>query len=410
MAEQQSEWRRGWRTVASGAVGVVFMTGVASVTGIVMAPLMAEFGWSRALITSNVLICSVMTLVLAPVLGRLIHRFGPRRCALGAVAAVVPALWLVALAGGSPVMWILTWTLFAVVNVGITPITWSGAVAGLFDRSRGAALAITLSGAGAAFFIFPPFAVAVMERFGWRGVYGGLGLLILVILLPLIFFWFRGVDDFGSGREGAGAAAAARPSGYSLREAMRRVQFWQFGLVAVLMALAQGALQVHLFPILQEGGLAPDRAAWVLAVMGGAMIAGRLLTGLMLDWLPPLPVFSGALLLVLVACVLAANFSGSTVEGAAVSFCLGFGTGGTTSALAYLSSRYFGLAAYPAIYGLLMGLFSIGYGTAPVIAGYLRETTNSYTPVFDGLAAALALAVVLTWLLGRPKFARDATT
>jgi len=403
LSAETNEWKRGWRTVASGAVGVVFMTGVPSVTGIVMAPLMTEFGWSRALITSNVLLCSVMTLLLAPVLGRLINRFGPRRCALGAVAAAVPALGLVSLAGGSPATWIGVWTIFAIINVGLSPITWSGAVAGLFDRSRGIALAVTLSGAGAAFFLFPPFAVVMVERFGWRGVYSGIGALMLVILLPLVFAWFRGASDLHVGKEATVHAGGRRLSGFALREAVRTVQFWQFGLVAALVAIAEGALQVHLFPILHEGGLAPELAAWVLSMMGVAMIVGRLSTGFMLDRLQPLPVFSGAILLVLVSCVLAANFSGSTVAGVAVSFCLGFGTGGTTSALAYLTSRYFGLAAYPAIYGLLMGLFSVGYGIAPVIAGHFRETARSYAPIFDFLAGALVVAIVLTWLLGRPK-------
>src|SRR6185369_9515356 len=133
------------------------------------------------------------------------------------------------------------------------------------------------------------------------------------------------------------------------------------------------------------------------------MIVGRPLTGLLLDRLPPLPVFAGSMLIILASCLLARGFSGDAAGGAAVSTLLGLGAGGTISALAYLTSRYFGLAAYPSIFGLLMGSFSVGYGLAPVIAGHLREAAQSYQPIFGLLSVALLVSTVLTLVLGRPR-------
>jgi len=399
-----AEWRRGWRTVASSFVGVIFMAAVPAVTGVVMAPLTAEFGWSRSIIAANVFICSVMTLVLAPSAGRLIARFGPRRCALAAITAAIPALLLIALTGGSPLTWLGAWFIYAVINLGISPIIWSGAVAGLFDRARGMALAVTLSGAGLAYFVFPPLAVAVLTEFGWRGVYVTLAVLFLVVLLPLCYAWFRSASDLPdttrSGEQPVGPVTAV---GFALGEALRMRQFWQFAGVAALMAIAEGALQVHFFPILQEGGLSAGEAAWVASMMGIAMVVGRILAGYMQDKLPPLPVFGCSILFVLASCLLLRYSTGDTLMGTAVSICLGLGAGGTTIGLAYLASRYFGLLAYPSIYGLLMGGFSLGYGAAPVVAGHLREVSGSYVPIFNWLAAILAVAAALTWLLGPSK-------
>lgn len=390
--------------MASGTVGVIFMAAVTSVTGIVMAPLMAQFGWSRALITANVLISSTMTLLLAPVVGHLVSAYGARRCAMTAIALSAPALVLIGLSGGSPWTWIGTWIVFSVVNVGLSPMVWSSAVAGLFDRARGIALAITLSGAGVAFIVFPPFAVLILEHFGWRGVYFGLAIMMVAIMLPLAFAWFYAREDL-SAREGvsAGDHAVGKPAGFALSQALRMRQFWQFALLAFLLALAEGAMQIHLFPILHEGGIAPVVAAWIASLMGVAMIVGRLLAGLLLDLLPPVPVFVTSILLVLASCLLARQFDGSAALGAAIALSLGLGTGGTTNALAYLSSRYFGLAAYASIYGLLMGAFSIGYGIAPVVAGHMREGAQSYAPIFNWLLAALTMSTVLTLALGRPK-------
>jgi len=137
--------------------------------------------------------------------------------------------------------------------------------------------------------------------------------------------------------------------------------------------------------------------------MGIAMIAGRVLAGALQDRLPPVPVFGLSIALVLVSCILLRFLPGDALAGMAVSICLGAGSGGTTVSLANLTSRYFGLLAFPSIYGILMGGFSLGYGLAPVMAGYFREVTGSYFLIFEWLAGALVVAVIVTSLLGRPK-------
>jgi len=404
LSRSVSEWQRGWRTVASASVGVVFMAGFYSVTGIVMAPLMSEFGWSRSVITANVLISALVSLLLAPVLGRLITTYGARKCALVTIMLAAPALVLIGSTGGSALTWIAAWTVFAIINVGLGPMIWSGAVAGLFDRARGMALAITLSGAGIAYFVFPPLAVMMLQRFGWRGVYVGLAVLTLTVLLPLIYVWFRGRRELDAREEYTATVDAGEPiTGFSLGEATRTRQFWQFALLAALVALAEGAMQVHLYPILHEGGLTAETAAWIASLMGIAMIVGRLLTGFLLDRFPPLTVFAGSILIILASCLLAQGLKGSLLGGAAVSLTLGLGAGGTINALAYLTSRYFGIASYPTIFGLLMGSFSVGYGIAPVVAGHMRESAQSYEPIFDWLTGALVASAILTLLLGRPK-------
>lgn len=402
MASQTTEWRSGWRTVVSATIGIMFMTGIPSVTGVVIAPLVEEFGWSRSLITANVLIGATLSLLLAPLLGRMVVRYGARRCALVAIAAAVPGLLLIAMAGGSIWTWLGAWLVFGVIQVGISPMVWMGAVAGLFDRARGMALAITFSGSGIAFFIFPPLAVYMLTLFGWRGVYIGIMALMVVMLLPLIWFWFRDANTVNRVAAGEDMPKQAL-AGFSLSEALKMRHFWQFVAISVLMALAEGSLQVHLYPILNEGGLPPAEAAWITGLMGIAMIGGRLATGWLFDHIRPVPVFGASILLILVSSLLATIYTGDPILGAMVSLCLGFGAGGTTNALAYLTSRYFGLADYPAIFGLLMGAFSLGYGISPVVAGLLRENAGSYAPIYGWLIPALAIAALLALALGKPR-------
>src|SRR5262245_32074958 len=77
-----SEWRSNWTVVLAGAAGGSLATIHLYSTGVMMAPLEQEFGWSRALISSGVSIVSVVGVILSPFLGMLVDRIGARRVAL----------------------------------------------------------------------------------------------------------------------------------------------------------------------------------------------------------------------------------------------------------------------------------------------------------------------------------------
>lgn len=402
MTDQISEWRRGWKTVLSGMVGMATGSASAAVTGVVMHPLIREFGWGRGVVASNVLFCSVAILVLGVPAGMLVSRFGARRVALFSQVLAIPSMLLIAAAGGAAWTWYAAWAVFAVINVGISPMVWSAAVAGLFDRARGLAMALTLSGGGLAFFVFPPIMVAVERAYGWRAVYLALALVLLAVL-PLLLAFFRGPEDLAQGGGADGAAGHARPaaSGHTLREAFATRQFWQLAAVMLLVASVEGAMVMHLYPILSEAGLERPVAAGIASSMGLAMIVGRLGTGFLLDRLPSSQVYTGSIVLILGACLLARLVEGNATAGAGVALLLGLGAGGTMNATAYVAARYFGLAAFASIFGVMMGIFGLAYGGGPSAMGFLRDGMDSYAPLFMGMAVAAGVSALLAATLGR---------
>src|SRR5439155_20683909 len=72
-----------------------------------------------------------------------------------------------------------------------TPIGYAKAIAAWFDRRRGLALGIAMSGVGLGGFVMPQLAQALIDRVGWRGAYPILGLLTLAIAFPLVALWIR---------------------------------------------------------------------------------------------------------------------------------------------------------------------------------------------------------------------------
>ncbi|NJO12366.1 MAG: MFS transporter [Gammaproteobacteria bacterium] len=90
-------------------------------------------------------------------------------------------------------LWVLyfAYAVMAILGAGTTPITWTRAIAAGFDRQRGIALGLTLTGTGICAMLSPIYAVWLVEHFGWRGAYVGLGLLPLLLAGPLVFIGFR---------------------------------------------------------------------------------------------------------------------------------------------------------------------------------------------------------------------------
>jgi OFA family oxalate/formate antiporter-like MFS transporter len=155
----------------------------------------------------------------------------------------------------------------------------------------------------------------------------------------------------------------------------------------------------------------------VMSVFGLSLAAGRLITGLLLDrfWAPfvTLPILS----LPALACwLLAADHSMTMAVALFAAFLLGFAGGAETDLIAYLAGRYFGMANYGQIYGVLYMAFGIAAAVAPTVYGWVRDTTGSYDPMLFTAAGMFVVGACLLLLLGPyPDFtaraaAKDATS
>jgi len=312
----------------------------------------------------------------------------------------------------SRIAWYAGWLLFGVINAGLGPMVWSSVTASLFDRTRGLALGIMLSSSGIAFLVYPSLCVHVAQTFGWRAIFIMQALIYACVQLPLVLLWLRSSEDMANDvRARRGAAGSSAPptgtqAGLSLAEALRNRQFWQFTLACLLAALAEGGLVVHLFPILGEGGLAPTAAGVITGLMGLSMIAGRLVIGVICDRKSGAMAMSLAIAAMAGAAITGHWNDGTLVLGATISLVLGFGVGGMTSGLAYVTSRYFGLRAYASLLGITYGTFGLGFGIAPTIAGFLREKQGSYEPFFLFAIVLFAIAAAMILTMGKPRFAR----
>lgn len=392
------EFQRGWRLILAAATGVgLGITGLTFYTlGIFIGPLTQEFGWSRTSLASATILTTLTTLLLGPLVGRLADRFGGRLVGLISLVGLACGLGGLSLIGGELWHFYLAFGLAMVLGAGTLPIVWTRAVNAGFDKARGLALGLTLTGTGVCAILAPPYTQWLIADHGWRVAYLGQAALLLVIGLPVIWLLFHEVGD---ARQNA-AIAAARP-GFTAAAARRSRQFWMLGIGFLFASFAVSALIVHLVSILSAGGLERATAVWAASLLGFAIIAGRMGIGVLVDRFYAPAVAFAVLAIAAIACGLLMVSGGALGLSLVAVVLIGLAAGAEVDLVAYLASRYFGLRAYGEIYGWQLGFFALGAGLGPMGVGRLYDATGSYTAGLIACAIGFGVGAALIGMLGR---------
>lgn len=192
---------------------------------------------------------------------------------------------------------------------------------------------------------------------------------------------------------------------------MREYRFWALWLSIVLISVSYGGALVHMPSMLGAQGFTPAQAASVMGVFGLSIFVGRIATGLLMDrfWAPlvTLPI----LCLPALSCwLLAADHSLTPALAVLAAFLLGFSSGAETDLIAFLAGRYFGMANYGQIYGMLYMAFGMSTAVSATLYGWVRDTMGSYDPMLYAAAVMFVVGALLLLTLGAyPSFDRQRT-
>jgi MFS transporter, OFA family, oxalate/formate antiporter len=396
-----SEFSVGWKVLLASMIGV--MLGASPMTfntiGSFIGPLHKEYGWDFKWISFGVTIFGVTASLLAPLFGSWADKYGVRRVVLWSLLAFGLTFGCFAFISDNIATYFAVWLLVGLVGIGSTPVTWTRAVNMWFVAHRGLALGITLVGTSLAALFIPPFALEMIDRFGWRTAYLCIAALPLLVALPLAYLLFR--EPRPEERPAALTIGGTDLIGVTRQQAMQDKRFWIMFASISCVALAYGGAHIHFKEMLTLHKFSAGDIKLGLMIIGLGILVGRLLTGVLLDrfWAPlvTLPILCAPA----ISCFLLADDGMSVPAGFVAAGLLGFAAGAESDLIAYLAGRYFGMAHYGKIYGWLYMPFGMASAISPFLYGMARDSTGHYDIMLYAAMGLFVLGAVLLLFLGK---------
>ncbi len=384
--------RQGWVVIAGvAAVNFIVMGPSIGTIGIFFTPLIKQFGWSREQISVTATAFLIAMGVINPLIGWLLDRMAPRiPMAIG--AALAGAAFLVASRVNSLGALIACYGVIG-LGVGASTITPGLIVAAnWFSAQRALAIGITIAGAGFGGCVLPPLVAHLIAVYGWRATMVFIGVPMFVLALPILMAIVRKPAVAESAHEEAGAV-----SGLELGPALRSSAFWMLVLMQLGFTVAFAGAYFHMVPFLIGVGFTSQSAAFVFGAAAAVSLPGYLVLGTLADWYGAKPVLAGSLIVQAVSMLLLLSLAGHRLTILLlVVFVVAYGlTVGSGTALgSALLAEALGLKSFGALAGIIGLIATVGSGVGPIVAGYIYDTTASYTAAFE-LCGALMLAAAL---------------
>ena len=397
---------RGWLILATTFVTLVLTYGVWYSYSVFLVTLLREFGWSRSLVSGVFSTFLVVNALLAPLVGWMISRVGPRRLIL--CGAMVMALGLF-LAAETTRWWHLYLAFGGVAAIGITLVGWIPAVVlarGWFPDRVGTAIGIASGGIGMGIFALVPLAQLFIDAFGWRWTYRILAMAIVAWVIPATFALIRDPPLAQPPKPGSTSRKFAEGEGarrdyWTIGSAVRTWRFWGMASGYFTGSFVTQMLLIHQVVYLVDHGVPILTAAALGGVTGLVSIGGKIGWGTLSDRTTRPLAYSLAF-----ACV-AASIGGLVLAGwypksylpHLYAVLVGVGYGAMAPLPPAIASDLFAGPDFSMIFGALYTMGGFGLAAGTWSAGWIFDLTGSYaTALWIGLAMA-ALSPLLMWMV-----------
>lgn len=377
---------------------------IANTSGIFVAPVMDQFGWSQTDTTMYRTIQPIVSAICAPFAGKLLEKYDPRW-----IMTAVSAVFGLASVASAFATELWQWNLYGVV-FGVTAAFFMYLCAPVLINiwfEKGAGIAVSISAATLSLLaaIASPVGQALITEYGWQTARLVLSLVTTVASVVLCAAFVRkspsvmGVLPFGASAEeksegAAAAAAAAEKEGAAIEDARKSPAMYTLILVAGIFCMCAAFFQqIPAFCAHGELGAAVGAMAVSIIMVGG--IVGKLLLGALNDkigiqWTGLIATLGGAI------GILLAWQSGSN---AAVFYAgmaiFGFGYAGLTVIAPMLTRGTFGPRNYSQIYSWVSTGIFIATAISFTVYGLIYDNTGSYDGCFMVVIALYVIAAIL---------------
>jgi MFS family permease len=387
----------GYVIVAVAFLLMLIMWGAYYSFGIFFEPLLAQFGWTKAMTSGAFSLSFFLTGILGVLAGRLTDRFGPR------VVMTVCGFFLglgYILVSQATTIWQLYLFYGVVVALGmaasVAPL--QSTAARWFVKKRGVMNGIIISGIGVGMVIVPPLAHQLISHHGWRLSYIIVGAVALVLMMLSAQFLRRDPGQKGQrpyGENEVEVKSVLPDRGFSLRRAARTWQFWILVMALLCFTMGEGTVLVHIVSHAIGLDISADNAALIIPIIGFISIPGRILLGITGDkignknaYLIGFVFIDVSLFMLLVSRELWMIYLFAVIYG--------FGYGGLSALISPIIAELFGLGSHGVIMGTVVMFGGTGgMAVGPLLAGHICDITGSYQSAFLLYAIIGVIGLVL---------------
>jgi len=397
----------GWWLVGVAAFLLTLMSlTVFQGLGTILVALERQFGWSRTALSGAFSLARVEGAILGPVEGLLVDRVGTRKMVfIGYILMGLGFLWL----GQVETLWAF-YASFMLITLGSGLGGWLAIIAMVnnwFTRQRTFAMASAMSGIHFGGLLVPLLALGI-EAFEFSGAATIIGVFLLIVVGPAAKAIRNHPEDMGLQPDGdsenlsESVLTEDEEPDFTAAQALRTPAFWILTVMQVASSVAIVTLALHLVPKLTDMGMTLSGAGTVVLTYTIVALPSQFLSGYFADRLPKTLMIAIFLAIQGIALTIIA-FADTILLAYIFALLYGIGFGGRNPLTTAIRGEYFGRKAFATIMGISQFPMNIGMIGAPLFAGYMFDTTNSYVIPFSVFAILTFFGAFLMLFVKKPR-------
>ena len=410
-----------WTVLACGIVGFLGVGFGNMAFSVLFKPIAADLNLDRAVTSVASGIQNAVGGLLGPVGGWASDKYGPRLVMLIGGIALVLGCFMMFFVNG---LWslLLAWGFLAGAgcSLGYT-IIMDRAIINWFVKKNGIALNIKFAIQSLAGLLLLPVIALLVVNQGWRNTCVIAGAVLLVVTLPLIWFFVKPhrPEYYGLLPDGMVRAPGEKQTvnqkttdatgdveaELTLKQTTRTSSYWLIIAIQYMANFGATMMSAHFVPFLTDRGISTVQAASMMGLLITVGIPARLVAGLVVDRVKTgylrFLMSAGIFLQAAGIIIFLANQSTATIYVWLVLYSIGSNISGGVSLP--MQARYFGRKSFGTIMGL-SGALQLPIGlVAPSIVGWVYDSSHSYNSIIVLIAILLCISGVTACFVRRPK-------
>jgi MFS family permease len=369
----------------------------------VFEPIASDFGWSYAQVSFAASLRGLQTGFLAPIIGLLMDRWGPRRLVLAGATIIGLGLLLLSRINSLATFYgaFILIAMGISACIGVVPIATVG---NWFQRKVTLATGILVSGTAMGG-LMVPLATRLIDIFEWRTAMVILGFGAWGILVPLSLLFRHKPEQYGYLPDGdlheklpaSEGQSSAQGNGLDIRvkQVLKSKTFWHIAMGFMCHILVVNAVITHVMPYLSSIGFTRSFSSLVAIAIPLASIVGRLSFGWFGDKFDKRRVAALGFLITSLGLISFGYVATGVTWMLIPSLVLvGLGYGGPVPMMPALVREYFGRVRLATVLGLVMGVAALCSMVGPPLAGLVFDILGSYQVAWFGFAGLVVAGMI----------------